>query len=224
MRWATCQADSDPSSISGMWFGGRTPSSKEAISARADSKKTLLVLDEAQQSSDRHSKSIQEMLEACSGTSAAVLVVTRAPNPFTGMSGFESIRLEGLEPSMARPLLPEEMGKRRRWRSALQWMATPLESRLWSPDDDLPGAGAVQEYVESGSKETYAGRRLIIGRTLTFSTAPRSGRDARARGGRELDDSAILRWAGHLVEPHHLVRNVRRATLEGEEQPSFTQS
>ena len=35
-------------------------------------------------------------------------------------------------------------------------------------------------------------------------------------GAEELDDSAILRWAGHLVEPHHLVRNVRRATLEGE--------
>ena len=33
-------------------------------------------------------------------------------------------------------------------------------------------------------------------------------------GAEELDDSAILRWAGHLVEPHHLVRNVRRATLE----------
>ena len=109
VRWANCQADSDPSSIAGMWFGGRTPSSKEAISAKADSKKTLLVLDEAQQSSGRHSNSIQEMLEACSETSAAVLVVTRAPNPFTGMSGFDSIRLEGLEPSMARALLPEEM-------------------------------------------------------------------------------------------------------------------
>ena len=36
VRWSTCQTDSDPSSIAGMWCGGRTPSSKEAISARAD--------------------------------------------------------------------------------------------------------------------------------------------------------------------------------------------
>jgi hypothetical protein len=32
-------------------------------------------------------------------------------------------------------------------------------------------------------------------------------------GTEELDESAILRWAGTLVEPHHLVRNVRRASL-----------
>ena len=32
-------------------------------------------------------------------------------------------------------------------------------------------------------------------------------------GSEELDESAILRWAGTLVEPHHLVRNVRRASL-----------
>ena len=149
VRWATCQADSDPSSIAGMWFGGRTPSSKEAISARADSKKTLLILDEAQQSSGRHSNSIQEMLEACSETSAAVLVVTRAPNPFTGMSGFESIRLEGLEPSMARALLPEEMGEEEAMEVCLAMDGHPLGIKLWSPDDDLPGTGAVQEYVES---------------------------------------------------------------------------
>ena len=28
-----------------------------------------------------------------------------------------------------------------------------------------------------------------------------------------MDESAILRWSGELVEPHHLVRNVRRASL-----------
>ena len=28
----------------------------------------------------------------------------------------------------------------------------------------------------------------------------------------ELDEAAILRWAQTLVEPHHLIRNVRRGT------------
>ena len=32
-------------------------------------------------------------------------------------------------------------------------------------------------------------------------------------GTEELDESAILRWSGTLVEPHHLVRNVRRAAI-----------
>ena len=60
MRWANCQADSDLLD-SRMWFGGRTPSSKEAISARADSKKTLLVPDDPAVKR-WHSNSIQEML------------------------------------------------------------------------------------------------------------------------------------------------------------------
>ena len=218
VRWATCQADSDPSSISGMWFGGRTPSSKEAISARADSKKTLLVLDEAQQSSDRHSNSIQEMLEACSVTSAAVLVVTRAPNPFTGMSGFESIRLEGLEPSMARPLLPEEMGEEEAMEVCIAMDGHPLGIKLWSPDDDLPGAGAVQEYVESQVLRRLTQEGASSLDELSLSPLPLEVEEMlEPEGAEELDDSAILRWAGHLVEPHHLVRNVRRATLEGGE-------
>ena len=94
VRWATCQTDSDSSSIARMWLGGRAPTSKDAIVARVDSKKTLLVLDEAQQSSERLVEGIREMLEACSETSAVILAVTRAPNPFPDISGFESIRLE----------------------------------------------------------------------------------------------------------------------------------
>ena len=133
VRWENGQSDSDPRSIAGSWFGGRTPSTKDAIAARADSKKTLLVLDEAQQLSGRHSNSIQEMLEACSETSAAVLVVTRAPNPFTEMSGFESIRLEGLEPSMARSCSQKNWTKKKRWRYALPWTGTPLESSSGHP-------------------------------------------------------------------------------------------
>ena len=205
VRWATCQADSDPSSIAGMWFGGRTPSSKEAISARADSKKTLLVLDEAQQSSGRHSNSIQEMLEACSETSAAVLVVTRAPNPFTGMSGFESIRLEGLEPSMARALLPEEMGEEEAMEVCIAMDGHPLGIKLWSPDDDLPGAGAVQEYVESQVLRRLTQEGASSLDELSLSPLPLEVEEMlEPEGAEELDDSAILRWAGHLVEPHHL--------------------
>ena len=35
-----------------------------------------------------------------------------------------------------------------------------------------------------------------------------------ADGIAELDDSAVLRWMQSLVEPHHLIRNVRRATVD----------
>ena len=215
VRFATCQADTDLRSIAGSWFGGRTPSTKDAIAARADSKKTLLVLDEAQQLSGRHSNSIQEMLEACSETSAAVLVVTRAPNPFTEMSGFESIRLEGLEPSMARPLLPEELDEEEAMEICLAMDGHPLGIKLWSPDDDLPGAGAVQEYVKSQvlSRLTQEGASSLD--ELSLSPLPLEVEEMLDADGCEyLDDAAILRWTGQHVEPHHLVRNVRRATLD----------
>ena len=217
VRWANCQIDSDLSSIAGMWFGGRTPSSKDAISARADSKKTLLVLDEAQQSSGRHSDSIQEMLEACSETSAVLLVVTRAPNPFTEMSGFESIRLEGLEPSMARALLPEEISDEEAMEVCLSMDGHPLGIKLWSPDDDLPGVGAVQEYVESQVLRRLTREGTSSLDELSLSPLPLEvGEMLEQEGTEELDNSAILRWSGHLVEPHHLVRNVRRTKLEGQ--------
>ena len=217
VRWATCQTDSDPSSIAGMWFGGRTPSSKDAIAARADSNKTLLVLDEAQQSSERHTESIQQMLEACSATSAVVLVATRAPNPFPDISGFDPIRLEGLEPSAARGLLPEGMGDQEAMEVCLAMDGHPLGIKLWSPDDDLPGAGAVQEFVESQvlRRLTQDGASSLD--ELSLSPLPLEvGEMLEPDGTEELDDSAILRWAGQLVEPHHLVRNVRRTTLGGE--------
>ena len=32
----------------------------------------------------------------------------------------------------------------------------------------------------------------------------------------ELDNSAVLKWSDELMETHHLVRNVRKATLDQE--------
>ena len=155
VRWATCNTDSDASAVAGMWIGDRAPASSEAIAAKVDSKRTLLVLDEAQQVSSRHVAAIQRLIEDCSETSATVLAVTRAPNPFSGLSGFDSVRLEGLEPSLARGLLPAEMDEEEAMDVCRAMDGHPLGIKLWSPEDDLPGAGAVQEYVESTVTVSY---------------------------------------------------------------------
>jgi len=214
VRWATCQTDSDSSSIARMWLGGRSPTSKDAIVSRVDSKKTLLVLDEAQQSSERLVDGIREMLEACSETSAVILAVTRAPNPFPEISGFESIRLEGLETDIARELLPQEMSDEEATEVVEAMAGHPLALNLWSPDDELPGAGAVMEYVEEQVflRLSQSGASSLD--ELSLSPLPLEVEEMLEPGGtEELDESAILRWAGALVEPHHLVRNVRRASL-----------
>ena len=214
VRWATCQTDSDSASVARMWLGGRAPTSKEAIVTRVDSKKTLLVLDEAQQSSERLVAGIREILEACSETSAVILAVTRAPNPFPDISGFESIRLEGLETDLARELLPQEMSDEEAIEVVEAMDGHPLALNLWSPDDELPGAGAVMEYVEEQVflRLSQSGASSLD--ELSLSPLPLEVEEMLEPGGtEELDESAILRWAGTLVEPHHLVRNVRRASL-----------
>ena len=214
VRWATCQTDSDSSSIGRMWLGGRAPTSKDAIVSRVDSKKTLLVLDEAQQSSERLVEGIREMLEACSETSAVILAVTRAPNPFPDISGFESIRLEGLETDLARELLPLEMDDEQAIGVCEAMDGHPLGIKLWSPDDELPGAGAVQEYVEEQVLRRLSQSGASSLDELSLSPLPLDVEEMlEPEGTEELDESAILRWAGTLVEPHHLVRNVRRASL-----------
>ena len=214
VRWATCQTDSDSSSIARMWLGGRAPTSKDAIVTRIDSKKTLLVLDEAQQSSERLVEGIREILEACSETSAVILAVTRAPNPFPDIPGFESIRLEGLETDLARELLPLEMDDEQAIEVCEAMDGHPLGIKLWSPDDELPGAGAVQEYVEAQVLRRLSQSGASSLDELSLSPLPLQVEEMLEPGGtEELDESAILRWTGTLVEPHHLVRNVRRASL-----------
>ncbi len=214
VRWATCQTDSDVSSIARMWLGRRAPSTIDAIATRVDSSMTLLVLDESQQCSERLLGGVREVLEECSGTSAAILVVSRAPNPFPDLQGFESIRLEGLDTESARELLPEGMDEQDALGVCEAMDGHPLGIKLWSPEDELPGAGAVQEYVESQviRRLSQAGSSSLD--ELSLSPLPLEVEEMLdAEGAEELDDSAILRWAGSLVEPHHLVRNVRRASL-----------
>ncbi len=214
VRWATCNTDSDASSLARMWLGGRSQTSIEAIAARVDSKRALLVLDEAQQASPRHLRAIQGLIEVCSATSASVLAVTRAPNPFSGLSGFESVRLEGLEPSLARALLPDEMDDDEAIEVCMAMDGHPLGIKLWSPEDDLPGTGAVQEYVESTVIRRLSEEGTSSLDELSISPlALRIEEMLDSGGAEELDDSAILRWSGLEVEPHHLVRNVRRASM-----------
>ncbi len=217
VRWATCNSDSDPSSVAGMWLGSRAPSSSDAIATRVDSKRTLLVLDEAQQISARHFAAVEGLIENCSASSASVLAVTRAPNPFTELPGFDSVRLDGLDPSQARALLPDEMDDEEAMEVCRAMDGHPLGIKLWSPDDELPGAGAVQEYVESTviRRLSEAGTSSLD--ELSISPLPlRVEEMVSPDGAEELDDSAILRWSGLEVEPHHLVRNVRRASIPDE--------
>jgi DNA-binding MarR family transcriptional regulator len=212
VRWATCNADTDAAAVGAMWLGGSAPSSPDAIAAAVDSKRTTLVLDEAQQLSPRHIAGVERLLEACSGTQATVLAIVRAPNPFGELSDFEEHRLDGLTPSKATPLLPEDLDEATALGIAEALGGHPLAMRLWSPEDVLPErVEAVQSYVESTvirrlSDSGSGSLDELCLAPLPLTVAEMFDPD----GTEELDEAAILRWAQAMVEPHHLIRNVRR--------------
>ena len=95
----------------------------------------------------------------------------------------------------------------------------PLALHLWSPGDVLPArVEAIQEYVEE-----MVIRRLSENGTSTLDElclVPfplRSEELFENDGIQELDESAVLRWTDSMVEPHHLIRNVRRGTWRADE-------
>ena len=219
VRWASCNADTDAAAIGEMWLGGGPPSSVSAIAAAADGARTLLVVDEAQELHSRHARGVAELLgETCAGD-GSVLAVVRAPSPFGIPDGFEEVRLEGLSPEHATSLLPEDTDRGTAREVAEALGGHPLALHLWSPEEDIPEKGeAVQEYVEA-----TVIRRLSEGGVGTLDelclapVALEMGELFDGDGTDELEDSAILRWSGVMVEPHHLIRNVRRGSWSEEE-------
>lgn len=218
IRWATCNSDTDAFAIGSMWLGKESPSDPAAIATAASGKKTVLIIDEAQELHPRHLSAVHSLLSACAETSTGVLAAVRAPSPFGTLQGFEEFRIQGLDTSDAVELLPKSIDSKSAEQVAEALGGHPLALHLWSPDEDIPEEGqAVQEFVQSTVLRRLTNEGLGTLDELSLSPLPLSTEDLMASEGiSELDDSAVLRWMDSQVEPHHLIRNVRRATLDEE--------
>ena len=217
IRWAKCSVSTDTKSIGDMWLGKPSPSSVAAIVESVASSRTLLVIDEAQELHPRHSKPICELISEAS-ESCPVLLVVRAPNPLEIEEDISEFRLEGLESPYAVKLLIEgtDLATAEAVSEALG--GHPLAIRLWSPDEGVPEKSkAVLDYV----KDTVISRLSEQGREtldeLSIAPSPLGADEMNSEVGiAELDNSAVLKWSDGLMETHHLVRNVRRASLDDE--------
>ena len=218
IRWATCNSDTDAFAIGSMWLGKESPSDPAAIATAASGKKTALIIDEAQELHPRHLSAVHSLLSACAETSTGVLAAVRAPSPFGTLQGFEEFRIQGLDTSDAVELLPKSIGSKSAKQVAEALGGHPLALHLWSPDEDIPEEGqAVQEFVQRTVLRRLTKEGLGTLDELSLSPLPLSAEELFAcEGISELDDSAVLRWMDSLVEPHHLIRNVRRATVDEE--------
>ena len=216
IRWATCDSDTDAFAIGSMWLGKQSPRDPVAIASAASGNKTALFLDEVQELHPRHLSSVKSLLSACSETSTGVLASIRAPSPFGTLSNFEEIRIHGLDTPDAVELLPKSIGNESAKQVAEALGGHPLALHLWSPDEEIPEEGqAVQDFVQRTVLRRLTDEGLGTLDELSLSPLPLSVEELSVADGiAELDDSAVLRWMQSLVEPHHLIRNVRRATVD----------
>jgi len=121
-----------------------------------------------------------------------------------------------LDTSDAVELLPKSIGNESAKQVAEALGGHPLALHLWSPDEEIPEEGqAVQDFVQRTVLRRLTDEGLGTLDELSLSPLPLSVEELSVADGiAELDDSAVLRWMQSLVEPHHLIRNVRRATVD----------
>lgn len=212
LRWASCNGDSDISSIAEMWLGQSGWSSPEAIATNLDSSRTLLVIDEIQELNRRHLDNVANLLSEISNIKSSVLIMVRAPSPFKELLNFESIRLDGLHYDDARAILPSDLDEKSAFKIAESLGGHPLALHLWSPEEEIPEkVEAVQEYVRSTVIKRLSDEGLETLDELSISPIPLNFDELFfPLGANELDNSAILRWKNSEIEPHHLIRNVRK--------------
>jgi hypothetical protein len=143
-----------------------------------------------------------------------VLAVVRAPNPFDELSeSFVEHRLDGISTTEATTLLPEDLDEATALGIAEALGGHPLAMLLWSPEDVLPERRvpeAVQSYVESTVIRRLSDTGSDSLDELCLAPLPLAVEELFEDGTEELDEAAILRWTQAMVEPHHLIRNVRR--------------
>ena len=218
IRWSTCHTDADASAIGRMWVGDNALTDPIAIASVVSNRKTLIVLDEAQELSPRHVDSISQMLSECANNAGSILIAVRAPSPFTELVGYEEVRIEGLEIDDAVDLLPEDTDQELAKQVAGALGGHPLALRLWSSEDEMPGEGQeLQDYVEQTVIRKLSEEAKCTLNELSLTPVPLDISEVSDdRGTAELDDAAILRWMSNLVEPHHLIRNVLRASIDEE--------
>ena len=216
IRWANCSVNTDVKAIGNMWLGNSAPSSPEAIVESTRVKKTLLVLDEVQELHPRHSSSISNLISKASSSICSVLLVVRAPNPLDLDGEFVEIRLQGLDLESAKLLFSEDIDNETATVVSESLGGHPLAIRLWSPDEGVPEKSeAVLRYVEKTVIKRLSEDGTCSLDELSLSPLPLHVEEMASDAGiNELDDSAILKWSNGLTEPHHLVRNVRRASWD----------
>lgn len=202
VRFARMESFKDITAIFEEWEIGFTSESAALNSSKGD----VLILDELQELSQRHSGRIEEF----AGKAERLIIASRAPLPF--QEGFEILEVPPLEVEDAAKLLPDHLENRELVAERLG--GHPLALQLHDEGADLPESSAdIQEWVEAVVLAGL-GEEIVALDELALLPVPVPAEHLlheEMLG--ELDDHALLRWHMNGVELHHLVRNVRSTML-----------
>ena len=219
IRWANAHSFSDYHSIVKSWFNDETvPRDIKAFSEVVSHNKTLLVIDDFNQLSERHKSGVGTLVKALSHQPETRLILISRESVST-YDNLVNFKLEALDLASCCQMLGNDMELSVREEVATSLGNHPLALKLYQPEYSIPeSSNDVIEFVENvvlntlstAQKEQLTHLSLeaglvdadhsIIADTVNF-----------------LDEQNLLLWGGNLVQLQHLIRNVVRNKLTAEQ-------
>jgi DNA-binding MarR family transcriptional regulator len=220
VRWATMHSHHDVGKLAAEMLGrDDAPKDVEAAGAALveECENTIFVIDELQETHERHLPDIASLLTSLAENKDIRLVIgCRAPSPIE--IGIVT-KVDEISEEDAQKLLPEDLEEEIAQQVVSALGGHPLALKLWQPGHTLPEADdRIQEFIRTDVVEKLAKEELATMDELAASPLPiLVDQLSNDDGVNLLDDTALLRWIIESIELQHLVRNVRRTMWSDEE-------
>ncbi len=206
VRYSTMESFKDIADIFADW--GLEYTDEEAVLANC--KNDVLIIDEFQETNQRHQKRIKDFCKKCK----LMILATRPPTLFS--NGFEVIEVPPLPLESAVKLLPPKTDDKELIVSRLG--CHPLAIQLHDISSVLPEEGEdLQSWVKDVILQDLSEQMSAVNE-LSMLPVPVLVENLKNEDKvPDLDEYALLRWYEHGVELQHLVRNVNSTNIAVED-------
>lgn len=222
IRWANAHSFSDYHSIVKSWFNDEAvPRDIQAFSEAVNHDKTLLVIDDFNQLSERHKAGVNTLVEALSRQSNVRLILISRES----VSTYDSVvnfKLGALDLESCCMMLGHDMKLSTREEIAISLGNHPLALKLYQPEYIVPeSSDDVIDFVENVVLKTLlpAQKEQITHLSLEAGLVD-AEHSIIADTVNFLDEQNLLLWGGNMVQLQHLIRNVVRNNLTPDERQS----
>ncbi len=222
IRWANAHSFSDYHSIVKSWFNDETvPRDIRSFSDMVSESKTLLVIDDFNQLSERHKSGVSTLVEALSHQPNIRLILVSRES-VTTYDNVVNFKLDALDLASCCMMLGNETELSAREEVAKSLGNHPLALKLYQPEYAVPeSSNDVIEFVENVVLNTLstAQKEQITHLSLEAGLVD-ANHSIIADSVNFLDEQNLLLWGGNMVQLQHLIRNVVRNRLTAEQRQS----